>query len=286
MYFTHTHMMNLFTENRFCFRNEQSDNVRAGDPQWSFGDLPFSSKFQFADGIRDDRTQYTKDGVRDASVRIDSRTVGMVSPHETTPVKNAVIPTVEEVRARYTAIMEEPNYHLPMPATLALAFERETLADVERARIARENGGVPYGPTKNPSDTLREYIDWNDVPAGSFFCFHQKPESRDSVYLLVGSKYVMRICDFGQWVQGFKGYSITNTSKKITDVVDNPSRMKNLKVLVLSAETPEEFERVLTTGKNRPDASPRSEANDAYHDELRAKNAAFWKGVEERTQAS
>lgn len=282
-------MNNSFSEQRLCFKAEDQ-NVHDGDPQWSFGDLPYKSQFRFNDGIRDGNTSYTKDGENDASVVLSEgrvvRMVGRVSPKEDTPVRNVIVPATEDIRARFDAVMRQPNYMMPMPAALAMAFEKANIAEADRAREALAAGGVVYGPEKNPLDTLREWIDWSEVPSGAFFCLHQKPESYDQIYLRVGGDYVMKICDYQQWCKGLKGFNIRNETVNIKTVLSGRRGTDNLGALVLSAETPEEFDRVLKNSRERSDASPPSEARDTHHQELRDKNNAFWRGVEERKKAA
>lgn len=251
--------------------------------------MPTGAHFQFNDGIRDDRGQYKKRSSSEAEIKIGGgrahETYGVDRPRETTRVKNVVPQTTDELRARYDALLQEPHFRIP--SGIVLAWEKEAMHDHAQVRLANEHGGIPHGPKHNPADTLRETVDFTEMPMGSFFVIGAvRPDSR--VYLRMSATdgdYVLPVCEYGQWMQGLSTVPSIDLKKekKLSEILGHPSYLKDLKVTVLSAETPEEFERVLE-GRNHARGEAPTEKQAAYHNVLRQQNAKFWEGVRARAE--
>lgn len=188
--------------------------------------------------------------------------------------------TAEAIRAASDDLLRHSDPTDPLDPALVLALEREQFAAIDRA--TRVGPGSGPSEARNPTDRLRYWAAWADVPPQSFFTLPQAPLPQDVVYLRRGEKTVYPVCSYAQWLRGVGGVGLPGVAADttITEAFTRhhqPFRQESAAVLVLSALTPSEFDRI--EGIVRPEFSYLPESAQKRLAQRRRELVTFWELV-------
>lgn len=225
------------------------------DPSLIYGDLPQGALFTVDLG----------NGITQSHLKNEQKQM----PNDT-PIWLAQMPSSDDIRTRFNELLSmPPNSKRPHPA-MALLWEQ---GEMQKAMMAESKKAV-YGPTHNPADKMRIETEWENVPFGSFFMFDKVPNPHSNVYLRSTDNQVRQICTFERWQQDA---FITDPGENIPLSKITSIQPSELKVNVLKALTPEEFDRIMEQYPAQ-DLSKKDELA-AATTKRRADIEAFWASV-------
>ncbi len=252
--------------------------MQEGDPGFAFGDVPIGSTIT---GIGVDRTDnMIKTGPHSAEKTwhtngvIDGR-FSRDSIESTAPIGTVILPTQKEMRQRYEEALRPDRHSMhQIPLALNQMFYAVGMYDAERSQT-----GPAQGPAHNPYDRMREWMNFDAMPNGSFFTFDRNPtpDSDSQVWLKNIDDYCLPICTFEEWFRGSKDISV--------DLKKNKSHpeFQGSGVLLLHAMSTEDWDRDMAIMEKQR-AEEKLPTDTAYLNEQREKIAQFWEQRKEKAQ--